>query len=227
MPNRLYSASGLKVTTSRSISKIVSSVGSMSSRSCLVGSAAKSLGLRADLRASTRTRSGALLMSSRAVLSRKELAVTALHFTSAARKTGGTNNRNASSSNVTPLASDGGGSVSDHGDKIWYQFKGFKPNPTNTFKVEFRRLSKHMGWTKEDRRLHRVKLFDADFEAHFGKDIGDLKQWQEFCRLCSIATVPDTIPECKEVFGANQKQHSSSNPPLGPRESTREHLQPP
>jgi hypothetical protein len=114
-----------------------------------------------------------------------------------------------SSSNATPIPSDDSGSVSggsvDGGyvdsDNIWATFKGFKPNPTAGFNCEFHRLARHMRskWSDEDRREWRVKLFDADWEYHIGSELGNLDHWQEFCRLCNIIPIPETIPGCMEV----------------------------
>jgi hypothetical protein len=112
---------------------------------------------------------------------------------------GVSNEKSTSTDSATPPPSNDGGSISDHGDNPWYKFKGFQPKSTNTFNFEFRRLSKYMGWTETERRVRRVELFDADFERHFGRDIGDLEQWQKFCHLCSIAPNPDTIPGCMKV----------------------------
>lgn len=54
-------------------------------------------------------------------------------------------------------------------------------------------------WSREERRDWRVKLFDADWEYHIGSDLGNLAGWQEFCGLCSIIPIPETIPGCMEV----------------------------
>ncbi|KAH7088222.1 hypothetical protein FB567DRAFT_620545 [Paraphoma chrysanthemicola] len=115
------------------------------------------------------------------------------------------------SENATPVPSDDGGSVSeeDHGTGsdigggVWYQFKGFKPDPNAPFRQEFWRLSLHLqhrGWTREEIREQRAILFEGDFDETFGTDFGSLADWQEFCRICSIVPVPDTIPECVEAL---------------------------
>jgi hypothetical protein len=99
-------------------------------------------------------------------------------------------------SDATPTPGDNGGIRSSD---IWYQFEGFTPNPTASFNNEFWRLSRHMRWTPEERRKARIEIFDADWEAHIGSDLGNLAHWQEFCRLCSLDLIPDSIPECMEV----------------------------
>ncbi|RAR03830.1 hypothetical protein DDE82_004917 [Stemphylium lycopersici] len=101
------------------------------------------------------------------------------------------------SSDVTPAPSDSGsaGPIS-----IWDTFKGFSPKPHAKFNSEFHRLAVHMRWTGEERRLKRVEVFDADWESHMGSDLGDLEMWQEFCRLCGIDPVPDTITGCMEAL---------------------------
>jgi hypothetical protein len=109
-----------------------------------------------------------------------------------------------SNSNPTPAPSDDGGSVdgsSIESDNIWARFRGFTPDPTAGFNCEFSRLARHMRgkWLREERRDWRVKLFDADWEYYIGSDLGDLAAWQEFCRLCSIIPIPETIPGCMEV----------------------------
>jgi hypothetical protein len=35
-----------------------------------------------------------------------------------------------------------------------------------------------------------VEIFNVDWDAHMGKDLGDLGQWKKFCRLCSIDPGP-------------------------------------
>jgi len=96
------------------------------------------------------------------------------------------------------------GSLGDDDDiGVWSRFKGFEPNPSARFNSEFWRLSKHQGWTREERRERRVELFDADFAAHFGNDTGDISTWRELCRLCSIDPIPASIPECIEVSNWN------------------------
>ena len=85
---------------------------------------------------------------------------------------------------------------------IWAQFKGFVPNHSARFNTEFHRLTKHMGWNKEDRREFRIMIFDADWEARIGSDLGNLAKWQEFCRLCCVEQIPDTITGCMEVCAA-------------------------
>lgn len=82
---------------------------------------------------------------------------------------------------------------------IWSQFDGFVPKPKASFNREFWRLSKHMNWTREESRSHRIEIFDADWEAHIGSELDNLEHWQEFCRLCSMNPIPTTIPGCMEV----------------------------
>lgn len=103
------------------------------------------------------------------------------------------------SDSATPTASGNSGSASNHGSNIWFKFDGFEPDHGASFNEEFRRLCRHMKWDKDERHLHRAELFEADFESHYGKDVGDIKKWQEFCRLCSIDPIPETITECVEV----------------------------
>ncbi|KAL5115728.1 hypothetical protein ACEQ8H_006336 [Pleosporales sp. CAS-2024a] len=85
---------------------------------------------------------------------------------------------------------------------IWTQFEGFIPNHSATFVNEFWRLSRHMRWDKKERGLYRAQLFEADFENHYGKDIRDLAAWQDFCRICSVQEIPETIPGCIEALDA-------------------------
>ncbi|KAI4692921.1 uncharacterized protein J4E88_001291 [Alternaria novae-zelandiae] len=100
-------------------------------------------------------------------------------------------------SNATPTPSDSGGvRASD----IWYQFEGFFPDHTASFNNEFWRFCKHMRWSREERREARIEIFDADWEAHMGSDLGSLARWQDFCRLCSLDIIPDSIPGCMEVL---------------------------
>lgn len=56
-----------------------------------------------------------------------------------------------------------------------------------------------MRWSREERREARIEIFDADWEAHMGSDLGSLARWQDFCRLCSLDIIPDSIPGCMEV----------------------------
>ncbi|KAI4920267.1 uncharacterized protein J4E92_008485 [Alternaria infectoria] len=83
---------------------------------------------------------------------------------------------------------------------VWSQFHGFVPKPTARFNHEFERLCKHMKWTQEERRSYRTVIFNADWEAHMGRDLENLAKWQKFCRLCSIDPVPTTIAGCMEVL---------------------------
>jgi hypothetical protein len=106
-------------------------------------------------------------------------------------------NENPSSSIAMPATNDDDGSVNTF--SIWNQFDGFNPDPQATFNKEFRRLAHYMRWTRQERREWRLEIFDADWDAHMGRDLGDLSQWQKFCRLCSIDPVPETIPECINV----------------------------
>jgi hypothetical protein len=89
--------------------------------------------------------------------------------------------------------------ASDDGISVWHQFDGFMPDPSAPFSNEFWRLSRHMGWDEFDRRLHRIEIFNNDFEDHYGGDTGDPDTWQKLCSVCSIDPIPDTIPGCMEV----------------------------
>jgi hypothetical protein len=122
-----------------------------------------------------------------------------VNLTAAIHTTGGSNDTNVFSDSSTTAASDDSSAISEIADSVWHQFKGFKPNPTATFNVEFWRLSKHQGWNPKERRYRRIELFDADFEAHYGKEISDINKWHDLCRICSIILVPDTIPDCIDV----------------------------
>jgi hypothetical protein len=115
------------------------------------------------------------------------------------------------SASATPTPTDDGDSISEHHGSVWSKFKSFEPNPDATFAEEFWRLSKHQRWTPAERRLRRVELFDADFESHFGKDVGSLPDWQEFCRLCSVDPIPDTIAECIEVGLFDKQFYDDAN----------------
>ncbi|KAG9192030.1 hypothetical protein G6011_10764 [Alternaria panax] len=102
-----------------------------------------------------------------------------------------------STRNATLTPSANGGARSS---EIWYQFEGFTPNPTASFNNEFWRLTKHMRWTLEERREQRVMIFDADWEEDIGNEFGNLAHWQEFCSLCSIDSIPDTMLDCMEAL---------------------------
>jgi hypothetical protein len=129
--------------------------------------------------------------------------MTAFTSTVSVSSSGITQNTAVSSISATSTPRDGDNSVSCYDDDIWTRFKGFKPNPTSNFNIEFSRLARHQRWTRKERHIHRIEIFDADFQAHYGNDIGDIYKWQELCRLCSIDPVPKTIPACKEVFNSS------------------------
>lgn len=109
-------------------------------------------------------------------------------------------NATSLSSNTTPTTSDPGSSESRTNHSVWAKFEGFVPDPTAKFNNEFHRLAKQQCWTLKEKREYRVEMFDADFQAHIGNEVGDLREWQKLCRLCSIDPVPVTIPECIEVY---------------------------
>jgi hypothetical protein len=106
-------------------------------------------------------------------------------------------NENPPSSIAMPATNDNDGSMNTF--NIWAQFDRFKPDPQASFNKEFHRLARYMRWTRQERRDWRVEIFDADWEAYMGSDLGDLGQWQTFCGLCNIDPVPETIPECMDV----------------------------
>jgi hypothetical protein len=113
-----------------------------------------------------------------------------------------THNTALSSTSAVSTPSESDNSVSCYDDNIWTRFKGFRPNPTANFNVEFSRLARHQRWTRTERHLHRIEIFDADSQAHYGNDVGDFYKRQELCRLCSISPILKTIPACMEVFNS-------------------------
>lgn len=103
------------------------------------------------------------------------------------------------------VASDTGSSVNSDSSycgkisQVWAAFDGFVHVPSAPFNYNFRRLAKHQGWGKEERREYRVKLFSAEWEAQFGSDVKNLKVWQNFCFLCHVEPIPATVQECVTV----------------------------
>ncbi|KAF2852961.1 hypothetical protein T440DRAFT_477326 [Plenodomus tracheiphilus IPT5] len=122
------------------------------------------------------------------------------HRASASFQTANIEPTNVETANQTGTSTASAADGFVYEDYVWGQFEGFLPNPHASFNDEFQRLAIHQGWNREERREHRLELFNADWEAHIGSDINNLKHWQELCRLCWIASIPDTIEDCKKAL---------------------------
>lgn len=77
---------------------------------------------------------------------------------------------------------------------------GFVSNPNASFKNEFSRLAKDMGWSDNTLEYghHQLLAYQAEFNANYGSS-DKLQGWQDLCRDVGIAPVPTSIKQCKKV----------------------------
>ncbi|KAF2726559.1 hypothetical protein EJ04DRAFT_582593 [Polyplosphaeria fusca] len=86
--------------------------------------------------------------------------------------------------------------------EYWYQFPGFTPNPTMSFKKEFKRLADSQGWSARSKKYHDEKAAAcyAEFFFHFNMGEGrhPLQDWQVICEAVGIKDPPGSINMCKK-----------------------------
>lgn len=77
---------------------------------------------------------------------------------------------------------------------------GFVPNPNASFKNEFSRLAKDMGWSDNTLEYghHRLLAYQAEFNVNYGSS-DKLQGWQDLCRDVGITPIPTSIKQCKKV----------------------------
>ncbi|KAL6711226.1 hypothetical protein ACN47E_005757 [Coniothyrium glycines] len=85
-------------------------------------------------------------------------------------------------------------------DTIWTHYKGFTPDPTAEFTVEFARLADHQRWDESERKRQRPTFIEAEFSSYFGHDAKSLANWQKLCRVCKVREVPESIQACEETL---------------------------
>lgn len=88
-------------------------------------------------------------------------------------------------------------------------FAGFTPNPNACIEEEFKRLAKHRRWRpgSDKYKEERGKCLLSEFDVHVGSTLaeGRLSSWRSLCIEVGIYQPPETIKECKKVYGANSK----------------------
>lgn len=82
---------------------------------------------------------------------------------------------------------------------FWFQFPGFTPNPTSTFKNEFSRLAKHQEWDNKTREGQKVAALMSEVNFFYGTCMNRLESWKELCEEVGIETIPTSITQCKKV----------------------------
>ena len=82
---------------------------------------------------------------------------------------------------------------------FWYQFPGFVPTPTATFKDEFARLAKEQGWGTKTKRKYQTSALTAEVAFYYGTCMQKLARWQELCEEVGIKNIPTSITKCKKV----------------------------
>ncbi|CAO2647917.1 Nn.00g088390.m01.CDS01 [Neocucurbitaria sp. VM-36] len=83
---------------------------------------------------------------------------------------------------------------------FWYQFPGFVPSATTTFKEEFARLAKHQAWGAKAKRKHQITALNDEVAFHYGTCMQKLDRWQELCQEVGIEKIPTSITQCKKAL---------------------------
>ncbi|QDS68581.1 hypothetical protein FKW77_000608 [Venturia effusa] len=88
-----------------------------------------------------------------------------------------------------------------HAQSYFWRFAadGFVPNHNASFKDEFSRLAKLMGWSEKTLEYgqHRLSAIQAEFDANYGSS-DKLQGWQNLCRDVGIAPTPTSIKKCRK-----------------------------
>lgn len=89
-------------------------------------------------------------------------------------------------------------------DVFYAYYKDFTPNPTLSLFANFDALSLSRDWAPGGRartraRRHFRNAMIEEFNTTYGTDDCDLGSWQNLCRVVGVASVPDSITQCKKV----------------------------
>jgi hypothetical protein len=81
----------------------------------------------------------------------------------------------------------------------WYDYPGFTPCPTASFKQEFARLAQHQRWKGQEEYKHFVEMLKLEIAHHFEDCVHVLKRHQDLCEDLGIEEIPTTLTQCKKV----------------------------
>jgi hypothetical protein len=82
---------------------------------------------------------------------------------------------------------------------FWYQFPGFIPNASTTFRNEFKRLGDNQAWSTETKRQRKPEALTAEIAFHYGTNMTKLDRWQELCEDVGLEDIPTTITQCRKA----------------------------
>jgi hypothetical protein len=82
---------------------------------------------------------------------------------------------------------------------FWYQFAGFVPNASATFRSEFKRLGDNQAWSTETKRERKPEALTAEIAFHYGTSMTKLDRWQELCEDVGLEDIPTSITQCKKA----------------------------
>jgi hypothetical protein len=85
--------------------------------------------------------------------------------------------------------------------RFFSRYSEFQYQPASLPESEFDRLCKEYGWEKkfEDARRKFNLAMKKEFDALYGSDEEDIKNWYKLCHVLRIDPAPDTLKECRKV----------------------------
>ena len=85
--------------------------------------------------------------------------------------------------------------------RFFSRYSEFQYQPASSPVSEFDRLCKEYGWEKKFKdALRKFNLaMKKEFDALYGSDEKDIKNWYKLCHVLRIDPAPKTLNECRKV----------------------------
>ena len=85
--------------------------------------------------------------------------------------------------------------------RFFSRYSEFQYQPASSPNSEFNRLCKEYGWEKKlkDARREFNLAMKKEFDALYGSDEKDVKNWHKLCYILSIDPVPKCLNGCRAV----------------------------
>ncbi|EFQ94466.1 hypothetical protein PTT_07854, partial [Pyrenophora teres f. teres 0-1] len=80
----------------------------------------------------------------------------------------------------------------------WNAWANFTPDPSATFKSEFKRLAAAQGWSQSDKRAHLSSLLSSEVAFWWNANGDKLMQWRQLCENMGFEDDFRTITQCKK-----------------------------
>jgi hypothetical protein len=80
-----------------------------------------------------------------------------------------------------------------------FRSTGFTPNPRSGIEAEFKRLAKHLNWSRKECGYEREQAYSDTFHLYWGDRAQRLEDWKAFCVELDIYPIPASITKCQKV----------------------------